>query len=554
MFNWIILFMMTLVSCEGNTLPEYHNFTTEHTKTVDIDYLLYAPANYRPTEEWPLILYLTGMEGVDDINMIRNFGPPKAIEAGLDFDGFVVAPQLPGDVHWDPDALNALMEDIQATYRIDDSQRYITGIGDRGGWGVYEFGVSYPGIFQRFAPMSAPACTEICRLGPASTWIFHGAKDTLVPVADAENMYFEMQTYCGTTDQITIYDDLGHNIWERAYSEPGFWKWFVGKDPVYTGSSVTPSIESFHTEIIKPIDDDYLLYLPTSYGEVNQEWPLVIFLHGSGGAIENIDDIRVNGPAWLYEHGMDSEFILLCPQLHANVHWDVDRIHTLTQNIMNTYDVDTRRIYITGLSRGGFGTWEYAVSHPDLFAAVVPISARDVPGVERLANTNTWIFHGDQDTGVPWQGSQFMFNRLNTVGANVHLTLYEGVGHNAWDLTYNSDGFWSWLLTQRSITTRTENHISNPQEFALRTNYPNPFNAFTTINYALPVATQMTLKIFDILGHEVVTLWDDYSGAGDYSLNWNGIDDLGNTLGSGIYLCQLQTENHTSTLKMSLLK
>ncbi len=548
------LLMIMLVSCQAQVVPEYHNISTEYTKTVELDYLLYIPSDYRPNEAWPLVVYLTGMESVDDINSIRNYGPPQLVEMGMEHDFFIVAPQLPGDVHWDPDGLHALLEEVESNYHIDENQRYITGIGDRGGWGVFEFGVSYPGIFQRFAPMGAPACTEICRLGDeTSTWMFHGAQDSLVPLADPENMLFEMQTYCGTEDQLTIYDDLGHEVWERGYSEEGFWEWFVGTAPSFTGPATTASIETFSTDISKEIDDDYLLYLPVGYENNNDNWPLVLFLHGSGSAIQNIDDIRHGGPPLLYEQGMNSDFILLCPQLHANVHWDVDRINVLTRYIIETYRVDPSRIYITGLSRGGFGTWEYAVSYPNLFAAVVPIAARDVPGVERLVNSNIAIFHGALDDGVPWQGSQFMYNRLEAVGANVQLTLFDGVGHNAWDPAYNTEGLWIWLLNQQNDQVSVSDNDPAPLESFLVENFPNPFNPSTTISYRLMEQAIITLKVFNVLGQEVITLLDDSKDQGIYNIQWAGTDQSGSSVSTGVYFCRLQAGDYSKTIKMVYL-
>ncbi len=547
--------MIIMVSCQAQIQPEHHTISTTFTKTVDLDYLLYIPQNYRPNEAWPLVMYLTGMEAVDDIDVIRNYGPPQLVELGMEHDYFIVAPQLPGDVHWDPDALNVLLEHIESTYHIDGEQRFITGIGDRGGWGVFEYGVSYPGTFKRFAPMGAPACTEICRLGDeAATWMFHGAQDSLVPLADPENMLFEMQTYCGTEDQLTIYPDLGHEVWARAYTEEGFWQWFAGTAPVYSNNSVTPLYKQFSAEVSKDFDDDYLLYLPVGYDSNENDWPLVLFLHGSGSAIEDIDEIRLGGPPLLYEQGMDSDFMLLCPQLHDDVHWDVDRINVLTQHVIETYRVDESRIYITGLSRGGFGAWEYAVSYPKLFAAVVPIAARDVPGVERLVNSNIAIFHGALDDGVPWQGSQYMYNRLKAVGANVQFTLFDGVGHNAWDPAYNTEALWTWLLNQHNDYVSIGLNESAPKEFVLADNYPNPFNPSTRIHYSLSAKVSFSLKIFDILGHEIITLLDATSKAGEYQIQWDGVDATDRPVNSGIYFCTLQTKDYSETIKMTYLQ
>lgn len=538
--------LLTLMFIPGTaqTLPEYLNFNADISKTVDLNYLLYTPPNYVPSEAYPLILFLTGQEAVDDINLIRDYGLPAAVETGMNFDYFIVAPQLPEGTHWDPDAVMALTNEVIGSYHIDNSYLYITGIGDIGGWGAWETAVSYPSIFSKIAPMGAPACTEICRVGDPDIWIFHGELDDRVPVEDPENMYYELDYYCNHDNvQLTVYDSLGHDIWDRAYAEDGFVQWLTGRQPTFGSNSAQPQILNFTTDITKPVDDDYLLYLPLEYDDSPHDWPLVIFLHGSGGAIINIDDIRVTGPPWLFEHGMDSDFILLCPQLYADVHWDPDRIYALIQEIISQYSVDQSRIYLTGLSRGGFGSWELGVSHPELFAAVVPIAARDVPGVERLGNTTVWIYHGALDNGVPWQGSQFMYNRLNDIGADVHLTLFAGVGHNSWDPAYNADGFWTWLLNQQiDLVDIVEPKLVSIQDSSLKNNFPNPANPSTTINWTISDihnAKQVRLEIFDVRGQRIRRLINKKQSAGTYNANWDGRNDVGVIVPTGTYIYRL---------------
>jgi predicted peptidase len=557
-FNLLFAFILMVITIVPNmyaqVIPQYQNITTQFTKTVSLNYLVYIPPNYRPSESSALLLYLTGLEGIDDINMIRDSGPPKAVESGMEYDYFIVAPQLPGDVHWDPDALNALMDELNQSYNIDNSRCYITGIGDRGGWGVYEFCVSYPGIFKKIAPIGAAACTEICRIGNASTWIFHGELDEVVPVEDAENMFFEIDYYCGTDCQLTVYDSLGHNIWDQVYSGDSLWQWLFGSVPTYGGNSPQPTIKSFSKEITKDIDDDYLLYLPVDYSSTETDWPLMIFLHGAGSAITNINAIREVGPPMLYEQGMDSNFVLVCPQLYDDVHWDVDRLYTLTNYIIDNYNIDLNRIYITGLSRGGFGTWEFAVSYPNLFAAVVPISARDVPGVERLVNSNIWIFHGALDDGVPWQGSQFMYNRLVNISANANLTMYPGVGHWAWIPAYETDSLWTWILAQNNVNTIVSEQSMIDVDFELSNSYPNPFNLTTTIHYKIPNNSLVNLTIYDTTGRVTTILRNEYQTAGDYVIQWHGLDSSGKPVSSGIYYYQLKTNGNIHTKKMILLK
>ena len=539
-----IISLIFLISLSFGTEPEYGNFSTTIVKNIDLNYLLYIPDGYTPSEAWPLVLFLTGTEGTEDINFIRSVGLPALIEDGLEYDFFLVAPQLPENTHWDPDAIMALLDHLGDSYHIDNSYLSVTGIGDIGGFGAWESSVSYPSTFSKIAPIGAPACTEICRMGNHKVNIFHGALDDNVPVEDAENMYYELDYYCGNDNvEITVYDTLGQDVWNQAYSNESFLEWLTGSSPSYGTNSSTPQSLTLSTTISNAVEDNYLLYLPVGYEDSNQSWPLVIFLHGSGSAIDNIDDIRIGGPPALYEQGMDTDFIMLCPQLYDNVHWDPDRIHALTQEIISQYAVDQSRIYLTGLSRGGFGAWEYGVSHPNMFAAVVPISARDVPGVERLGGTNVWIFHGDQDTGVPWQGSQFMYNRLNEIGANVNLTLYEGVGHNAWSVTYNSESFWTWLLQQQNeLVAIVETETGFLQDSSLLHNYPNPSNPSTTIKWVISEThhgNKVRIEILNMLGQKVKILVNETMTAGAHEMNWNGRTDSDSIVSSGTYFTRM---------------
>ena len=536
--------IILLFSLSFGSEPNHGNFSTTIVKNIDLNYLLYIPEGYTPSEAWPLVLFLTGSEGTDDINFIRSVGLPALIEDGLEYDFFLVAPQLPENTHWDPDAIMALMDQLGDLYHIDDAHLSVTGIGDIGGFGAWESSVSYPSTFSKIAPMGAPACTEICRIGSPSVKIFHGFLDDKVPLEDAENMFFELDYYCGNDNlEITVYDSLAHNVWDHVYTDDQFLEWLTGSSPSYGANSSTPQSLTLSTTISNSIADNYLLYLPVGYAESNSAWPLVIFLHGSGSAITNIDEIRNGGPPLLYEQGMDTDFIMLCPQLYDDVHWDPDRIHVLTQEIISQYLVDPSRIYLTGLSRGGFGTWEYSVSYPNMFAAVVPISARDIPDVERLENTNVWIFHGDQDTGVPWQGAEFMYNRLNEVEANVNLTLYEGVGHNAWDLTYNSESFWTWLLQQQnelvSVVVTESGFI---QDSGFLHNFPNPSNPSTTIKWVISEThhgDNIRIEIMNILGQKVKTLVNKSMIIGIHKMKWNGRTDSDSNISSGTYFIRM---------------
>ena len=553
-YAFILSLLLLINRGHAQTLPQYLNINTEVTKSVDLDYLLYVPEDYHPSQGKPLLLFLTSDEYSGDINLLRNVGPLAQVEGGMSLDYFVAAPLLPGDVLWDTEVLVALLDHIQSSYHIESSEIWLTGLGDRGGWGAWELALLHPELFAKFAPVASSPGTNVWSIHEMSTWIFHGALDEMVPIEDAEVMYYELN-WDDVDVQLTIFDSLGHDIGDVVYTDPNFYEWLTGETPQYGSGVINPTNRSMHASIVKSIDDNYLLYLPVGYNDDLEEWPLVIYLHGSGSAITDIEAIREGGPPELFEEGMDSDFILLCPQLHDDVHWDVDRIHALTLEIMNTYRVNDRRVYLTGLSRGGFGAWEYGVTHPNLFAGIVPISARDVAGVERLVNNSVWIFHGDQDTGVPWQGSQVAFNRLNALDADVHLTLYAGVGHWAWEPAYATEGLWIWLLSKENeLVPLADLQAGKPQNFVLEQNFPNPFNPSTTIRYGLPEASNVSLVIYGLRGNVIYSPASEPHSAGWYDVTWDGQSNAGKTIPTGFYFAHITAGDYHEVIKMLYLK
>jgi predicted peptidase len=124
-------------------------------------------------------------------------------------------------------------------------------------------------------------------------------------------------------------------------------------------------------------------------------------------------------------------------------------VHALLLEIIQQYNVDPDRVLLMGYSRGGFGAWELASSYPETFAAVVPISARPMTAIERLKDMGVWIFHGELDIGVPVYGALDMHQALKAAGADVRLTIYPAVGHNAVGPAMATEPLWEWLLAQK---------------------------------------------------------------------------------------------------------
>jgi predicted peptidase len=217
----------------------------------------------------------------------------------------------------------------------------------------------------------------------------------------------------------------------------------------------------------------YQVYVPADYATRN-DWPVILFLHGAG---ERGSDglIQTNvglGPAIRRAPGRYPAIVVF-PQVPRDSQWvgtPGEMALAALRRTMDEFQTDPDRVYLTGLSMGGHGTWYLAYRHPELWAAVVPIcgwipevprftgsvpvvppdSGPPLPAVaRRLARTPIWIFHGEMDPVVPVAGSREPAEALKAVSADARYTEYLGLDHNSWDATYGSDEFARWLFAQR---------------------------------------------------------------------------------------------------------
>ena len=199
------------------------------------------------------------------------------------------------------------------------------------------------------------------------------------------------------------------------------------------------------------LETKYLLYLPEEYSkDTSLKWPLVIFLHGSGESGEDLAKVKVHGPPKLVDQGKKFPFILVSPQAPPRTGWKVEVLKDMLDNLKKKYRVDPDRIYLTGLSMGGYGTWNFAVEYPDEFAAIAPICGGGNPAeVWKLRHMPVWCFHGAKDNVVPPAASEKMINELRKYNPAARFTLYPEANHNSWDTTYNNDTLYTWLLSQK---------------------------------------------------------------------------------------------------------
>jgi predicted peptidase len=196
----------------------------------------------------------------------------------------------------------------------------------------------------------------------------------------------------------------------------------------------------------------YLLQLPANYAaDTPGGYPLILFLHGSGERGDSLPLVKAWGPPRIAsEKGLP--FIVISPQCPANEWW-TSLLYPLSQLLdqaIETYNIDTNRIYLTGLSMGGFGTFALAQMYPHYFAAIAPICGGGTPGLADFSmKLPTWIFHGEVDEVVPVENSELMFKALQEAGADVKLTVFPGVNHDSWIPAYNNSGLFEWFLEHR---------------------------------------------------------------------------------------------------------
>ena len=198
-----------------------------------------------------------------------------------------------------------------------------------------------------------------------------------------------------------------------------------------------------------PIEINYLLYLPKDYA--NQEsWPLLVFLHGSGERGDNLDLVKKHGPPKLIAEGKDFPFIVASPPCPKGKSWEPVELIALLDELGSKYKVDADRVYITGLSMGGFGTWRLAAVAPERLAAIVPICGGGESFTTRsFASLPVWAFHGAKDGAVPLERSQVMIDALKKNGGNPKFTIYPDAEHDSWTETYANPELYEWLLAQK---------------------------------------------------------------------------------------------------------
>jgi predicted peptidase len=194
----------------------------------------------------------------------------------------------------------------------------------------------------------------------------------------------------------------------------------------------------------------YMVFVPESY-KGDKPFPLILFLHGAG---ETGDDGEKQskvgiGPA-IRKHEKTFGFITVMPQSQKRT-WGADtedgkRALAILEEVDKKYKVDDKRVYLTGLSMGGFGTWSMAAKYPEKWAAIAPIcGGGNVNAASKIKDIPCWCFHGGTDNVVLPKRSQDMIAALKAAGGDPKYTEYPGVGHNSWDKAYGTAELYEWF-------------------------------------------------------------------------------------------------------------
>ena len=196
---------------------------------------------------------------------------------------------------------------------------------------------------------------------------------------------------------------------------------------------------------------EYLQFLPEGYGDSDTaRFPLVVFLHGAGERGNELELLKKHGPpkVAMKDHGFP--FILAAPQCPPDRWWDPDEVIALTRHLTKTLQVDPRRIHLTGISMGGFGTWACLAKEPELYASGVPICGGGDPNnAAILKSIPIWAFHGEKDDAVPVAKTREMEEAiLKSGGAKFRFTYYPDQAHESWTEAYANPALFAWMMLQ----------------------------------------------------------------------------------------------------------
>lgn len=203
----------------------------------------------------------------------------------------------------------------------------------------------------------------------------------------------------------------------------------------------------FNKEVKIQKNLSYILDIPK---EVKTKIPLIVFLHGSGERGSDLEMVKAHSP-FTYKNLIKEPVAILAPQCPANTWWDTDAVYFLIKEISEKYKIDKERIYLTGLSMGGWGTLKLAGEHPEMFAAVASVCAPTDrvmwANIHNYKDMNLKMFHGGMDDIVLPENAFNFYQKLHPTNPKAELTIFPNDNHNSWDSTYSDPKLYEWMLS-----------------------------------------------------------------------------------------------------------
>jgi len=220
------------------------------------------------------------------------------------------------------------------------------------------------------------------------------------------------------------------------------------------GFAQTEITGTIKTVVVVKNELGYVLHRPAN---LKEKKPLIVFISGDGEKGTDLEKVKIHGPLkYLKTHELDA--YVLAPQCKEDENWNIESINELILKIQKENKIDPNRIYVTGLSSGGWAAWNLALSYPDKFAAIVPISGFvdliELESACKIANIPTRIFHGLLDDVVKVDYAISIYKELKKCNApDVQLTIFDDAGHDSWTRVYESSEIYDWMFKQIKTNT-----------------------------------------------------------------------------------------------------
>jgi predicted peptidase len=195
---------------------------------------------------------------------------------------------------------------------------------------------------------------------------------------------------------------------------------------------------------------NHIIFFPFNYLDRGEAWPAIFFLHGAGERGNDLKLVMNQGLPHILKDREDFPFIAIAPQCPDGQYWIPSMVEELVAMSADQFRIDLDRVYLTGISLGGYGTWRTAVEYPNRFAAIAPICGGGDPDKAfAIRDLPVWAFHGAKDTVINISESEEMVNSIKKIGGDVKFTIYpEGV-HDIWSETYDNPLLYEWFLSHK---------------------------------------------------------------------------------------------------------